>query len=1226
MKLLLRLLAVIILMFAASENAKACHALAVQDFNLTVVAGAVQVDASSTSPTCGCDEYWLDVEVRCLGEPFDGAPFDPTQYLALSNYPYFQSAQMLKPSCVVQAYPTVTIPYGNLCPGIDYQVRVRENNNGNGGPWSAPLTFTVPGTIDPLIGNVTATNVNLCLGDCTTLTASVIGGCGLAPLYNWNTGQTTPSINVCPTQTTTYTVTITEQCSNLTLTESITVFVVPTPVAGTAAVNPGTVCAGQTANLTLTGYDGNIQWESAPNAGGPWTPIAGATTDNETTAPINNDICFRAVVAGCGPSDISNIVCVTVAPAPTVSVSNATICAGQSATLTTTVNPAGGTFLWTPTNQTTADLTNVSPAVTTTYDVEYTLNGCTITESGTITVNPQPTTLALAGSTICDGDNATITANPDVTGGTYTWTPNASTGNTATVSPGVGINTYTIDYDINGCTYSESVDIIVNPVPTVTIADQEICEGQQATLNAVPDIAGGTYLWTPNGETTDNITYGPNATTNYGVTYSLNGCNAADNANIIVHPNPVANFTFNDECFGTDIALNSTSTVGAGVIQTYEWDVENDGIVDYTANSENHGYSNPGTYTVNLFVETDQGCADNISQIVEVFPAPNVDFSANPLCLGSPTDFTDLTSIAGGTLTGWDWDFDDGNVSNQQNPQNLFPNSGFYNVTLTVTSDNNCTNSVTNAVEIYDLPVASFDVTNNCVDQALDFQNTTAGNATVFEWDFDDGSALNNQENPSHQYANAGNYNVTLIIATPEGCGDTVTQVATAYAMPTADFTVDPVCLTNVSNFNDASQINPVNGDVINNWAWDFANGSTSTMQSPTNTYINENVYSVSLTVTTNYGCTDTYSADATVWPLPQVDFTPTDVCLEDATQFNDLTTISNQYSSNSIVSWDWDFGNGGTSTQQNPTYAYAVDGQFSATLTATSNNGCVNSATLPVTVHPLPQASFSGQNLSGCSPVCFSLNSTSTIDNGGSIVDYTWNFSDGSSYSSGSPALQDCFVNNTGNTAFYGVELVVTSDQGCVNNFSEANYIEVYHNPIASFTYSPETVDIMDPSVDINNSSQYADNFNWDVTDYGTSTDYSPTFEWSPEPDSQFIQLIVSTDEGCFDTANAVLNILDRLILYVPNTFTPDNDDFNETFQPVFTSGFDPYNFNLTIFDRWGEIVFESNDATIGWDGTYGAGSSTIVKDGTYIWRIEFKETGKDKRQILTGHVNVLK
>ncbi|MDX1652570.1 MAG: gliding motility-associated C-terminal domain-containing protein, partial [Brumimicrobium sp.] len=101
---------------------------------------------------------------------------------------------------------------------------------------------------------------------------------------------------------------------------------------------------------------------------------------------------------------------------------------------------------------------------------------------------------------------------------------------------------------------------------------------------------------------------------------------------------------------------------------------------------------------------------------------------------------------------------------------------------------------------------------------------------------------------------------------------------------------------------------------------------------------------------------------------------------------------------------------------------------------------------------------------------------------------------------------------------------------------------------------------------------------------------------------------------------------IVEELIYYVPNTFTPDNDNFNEVFKPIFTSGFDPFDYKLLIFNRWGEIIFESNNAEVGWDGTYGADSEQIVKDGTYVWKIIFKTKINDERKEIVGHVNVLR
>lgn len=1220
----------LVLMFGVSNSAQACHAMAVINTQVQALGNGtgVQVTATSQSATCGCANYWLDVEVRCMGEAFDGAPFNPGFHGPLNNYPYFQSAQMAKPNCVAVQYPWVQIPYTGLCPGIQYQVRMRENHHGQVGPWSAALTFTVPGTVQPLVGNVTASQVNICAGDCSQLNASVVGGCALAVNYTWNTGATTPAINVCPTVTTTYTVTMFEQCSNLTTQAAVTINVVPNPIPGTAAVSPGTVCTGDNVTLTLAGSDGGIQWQSAPNAAGPWTNIAGAITDNHVFGPVNANMCFRAEVGGCGPSVFSNVVCVTIAPPPVIAVSNATICAGETTTLTTNVDLPGGTYAWVPSGQTSANLNNVSPAGTTTYDVTYNLNGCIVTGSGTVTVLPQPTTLNLANQTICSGTNATLTATPDVPGGNFLWTPGGQTTNAVTVSPPTGTHVYDVNYTIGGCEITESVTLTVNQTPTVSVANNVICNGENTTMTAVTNFPGGTFAWTPGGETTATINVSPGATTVYGVTYTLNGCVATDNGTLTVNPMPVANFNFTNVCEDQMMNLTSTSNVAApSNITSYSWDVNEDGLEDYNTGNVTHDYNGFGNYQVTLTVVTESGCQSTIGQAVEIYPLPIPNFTANPLCFGSPTDFNDLTTVPGGnSVANWTWNFADGNGSNAQNPSHTYGTPAVYPVNLIVTTNNGCVGNVTNNVEIYAIPQANFNFNNQCFYDVVQFTNTSSPAATIFSWNFGDGSALNAQQSPSHQYTQAGQYNVTLMIYTQDGCGDTITQTVTAYPQPTAQFNVAPVCFQVNSAFNDQSTIVPVDGDAITNWSWNFGNGGTSNLQNPGNVYTNEGIYNISLTVTTNNGCVHTATGTATVWPLPQVNFTPTDVCLEVATQFTDLSTISNQFTLNNNVQWAWNFGDGNSANVQNPNYTYTAPGVYNTTLVVTSNNGCVNQNTLPVTVHPRPVASFTGNNLQGCAPVCFDINSTSTVANPSQIVNYTWTLSNGATFTSPSPNLSECFDNNTSNSIYLGVTLTVTSEQGCTSSHTEPNYISLFHNPIASFNWTPSNPDVMNPIVNIQNTSMYAHNYFWNVQGYGTSTSHSPILNFDPIPGTYPIELIVTTNEGCSDTTRAIINVADRIIFYVPNTFTPDFDNYNQYFTPVFTSGFDPFDYHLTIFNRWGEIIFESYDAAIGWDGTYGNNSNQIIKDGTYIWKIEFKETMTDKRHVHTGHINLLR
>ena len=1207
-----------------SYDSKACHAIVPVDFQITQVAGGIEVDASSHQNTCGCDNiYWLDIEVRCLGEAFDGGPFNPGFYGPLFDYPYFQSDQMNKDGCILTPYPTTFIPYTDMCPGITYQIRVRENHNGDASNWTTALQFTVPGTIDPLDVVINAPTTTICEGDCVTLTTDIVGGCDFAANYSWNTGQTTDAITVCPTVTTTYTVDVTEDCSGESDNASVTITVLPTAVAGTATINDTEICLGQTTDLTLTGSDGTIQWQTAPATGGPWSNIGGATTTNLNTGAIPvGDHCYRAEVTGCGGSVFSNTVCVTVHPIPVVTVDDAVICAGETTTLTANVDITGGTYLWN-TGQTTQSIT-VSPGATTTYDVTYTLNGCPATDDATVTVNPQPTTLGLTDQTICAGASATLTANPDVTGGTYNWSPTGETTQSINVSPAVGTNTYTLDYVVNGCDITETVDVIVNPVPVVTVTDDEICAGETTSLTANVDITGGTFSWTPGGETTQGITVTPGVTTTYEVTYTLNNCPDTDNATVTVNPLPVADFDFTEVCEDLATDFNSTSTVAApSTIVGYEWDINNNGTIDYTTANPSHSFNSPGTYTVSLTVTTDDGCSDQITQTIDVFPLPQADFSFDAVCLGNTTDFVDLSTVVSGTITDWMWDFDDGSTSNVQNPSHTYTNSGSYNVSLTVTTDNGCDHTITSSVDVLAQPVADFTFANDCYYNAINFTDASSAGIPNFAWDFDDGTTSTDQ-NPTHTYAQEGTYDVTLIIATNDGCGDTVTQTITAYPQPNADFDTEANCYLESSEFQDQSTVNTALGDAIVGYTWDFGDGTNSTDQNPTHAYGSENSYSVTLEVITNNGCVDSHTETTNVYPLPEVDFTPNEVCQGDYTSFLDNSSVSNVNTTNTIVDWVYDFGDGGSSSDQNPFYTYEGSGVFNATLTVTSNHGCVSTETIPVTVHDRPDVSFVGNNLEGCSPVCFDLNAEATVLGNSTIDDYTWNLSGGISYSGAS--VSDCFTNFGTFSNYYDVEVVVTTNHGCTNSHSELDYITVHSYAVAEFNISPNQPTIIYSEVDFNNTSYNGDSYLWNFEDFGSSSELNPTVDFGDEPGIYNVELIAYTNYGCNDTVNAIIDVKDEIIFHVPNTFTPDGDQFNETFQPVFLSGYDPYDYNLLIFNRWGEVIFESNNADIGWDGTYGARGEGPVKDGTYIWKIEFKETMSDKRHVHTGHVNLLR
>jgi gliding motility-associated-like protein len=273
------------------------------------------------------------------------------------------------------------------------------------------------------------------------------------------------------------------------------------------------------------------------------------TASGTTTGTVEYTITATTPApASCSNSAVTKVL-VTVYPTPTISINTpAAICVGQSVSLTATVAPAGGTFSWTPGNLTTNPI-NVSPTTTTSYNCQYTVNGCSNSASRNVTVNPLPSvSINTSSSTICAGKTTTLTASSPDAGGTYLWAPGGATTPAITVSP-AGNTTYTVTYRLaTSCAQTATSAITVNTVPTVTVTptSASICAGVSTTLNTNANPAGGTYAWAPGGASTPSITVSPSSSTTYTLTYTgVNGCSLSNSsAAITVTPLDNANFSY----------------------------------------------------------------------------------------------------------------------------------------------------------------------------------------------------------------------------------------------------------------------------------------------------------------------------------------------------------------------------------------------------------------------------------------------------------------------------------------------------------------------------------------------------------------------------------------------------------------------------------------------------------------------------------------------------------
>lgn len=278
---------------------------------------------------------------------------------------------------------------------------------------------------------------------------------------------------------------------------------------------------------------------------------------------------------------------------------------------------------------------------------------------------------------------------------------------------------------------------------------------------------------------------------------------------------------------------------------------------------------------------------------------------------------------------------------------------------------------------------------------------------------------------------------------------------------------------------------------------------------------------------------------------------------------------------------------------------------------------GCVGTDSLIVNVGQSPEVSFEAVQDQNCVPVTATFMNTSPV----SGVTCLWLFDNGQTVAGCGDATQT--FNHPG---IFGASLQITSANGCVSVLYQDSMVIVDALPKAAFIPTPTVFELLDTKVKFKNNSTGATSYIWDFgTGGASSTEVNPSYTYPDEIESYVVTLIAVSEAGCMDTTEYIVRSEEGLVFYIPNTFTPDGDEFNQVFQPVFTSGFDPYDYKLMIFNRWGEMVFESNDASVGWKGTYGV-DGKICQDGMYTWKIEFKTIKNDERKMYVGHINLIR
>jgi gliding motility-associated-like protein len=1129
----------------------------------------------------------------------------------------------------VKALPLINAGFdATICSG---QSSILTASGGNSYQWTglaagnpitvnptATTTYTVTGTgangctnTDQILVTVNALPVvnggpDITACPNTQVTLSATG----ANTYSWN-----PSVQngvpFTPTTTMNYLVTGTS-AQGCTGTDFVLVTLLP---AFTISTPPVSVCQNLTANLVATGAL-SYSWSPATNlsatSGGTVTFTPGTNT-NYTVTGTN--------AAGCTAT--SSLI-VTVKPLPLINAGfDATICAGQSTVLAAS---GGNTYQWT--GLAAGNNITVTPSATTTYTVTGTgANGCTNTDQILVTVNPLPVVSGGADVTVCPLTQVTLTATG---ANTYSWNPIVQNG--VAFTPTTTTNFQVTGTSNLGCTATDLVLVTVLPAPALSTPNVATCEN--GTVNVVATGAQS-YTWSPatnlSGITGGSLLFTAGNTTTYTIVgTSANGCTASSNLVVTVNPLPSTNA-------GTDVSIcaGQSTTLTATGANTYSWTGTVGNPISVTPAATT-------TYTVTG--TSSAGCTNQDQVTVTVNPLPTVNGGADvTVCSGQPVTLT----ATGSTSYSWNPAITNG-VSFNPTTSTTY--------VVTGTSALGCTATDNVLVTVNPNPVVVVNDVAICVDGTA---SLTASGANTYSWS--PATNLSGATGSNVTFTAGASTTYTITGTSAAGCTGTDNATVTVNALPVINAGVDQVVcegnqitLTATGGtsytWNPAATngvaFTPAVGTTLFTVTGTNANGCIATDQ--ISVLVNPNpivdagadlalcageqatllgsgaqTYSWSGSVvdgtpftpvaTTTYtvtgtsaaGCTSTDALILTVNPIPTVN-----AGIDVETCAGQNVTLAG--SGAATYSWDGSVINNQPFLPPTGTTVYTVTG--------TSAAGCEDTDQVSVLVNPNYQATFVPSETFGCAPVSVTLYNTTA---GGSI-DCSWTLSNG-------VTLQGCdsvsFVLES--AGCLDVTLSVNAANGCSSTVTQADVICVEETPIAEFAPLPNVITVFDPPVQFVNTSSGAAQYIWDFGDGSPLVEANdPSHDYSQDSVGAYlVTLLATSPSGCTDTAFALIQIIDDVIFYVPNSFTPDGDIVNQTFQPVFTSGFDPAEYSLRIFNRWGEVVFESNDASIGWDGGYGMGSNyRMMQDGVYTWKIEFTVLQTDERIMKVGHVSLLR
>ncbi len=766
------------------------------------------------------------------------------------------------------------------------------------------------------------------------------------------------------------------------------------------------------------------------------------------------------------------------------------------------------------------------------------------------------------------------------------------------------------------------------------------------TLTAPPGLS--TYAWVGTGPiigpaNTQSITV--NTAGTYTVTMTTlgnsgNTCTFSLDTTVTAPPPLlVASFTTDSVCQGSGPThFTDHSILYGDSIVAWNWNF-GDGT-NATTTNPSHLYTSSGNFQAIYTISVSNGCTYKDTVNVIVYPQPIASFYTVPTCLGSATEFHN-TSTGTGTYS---WTFGNANaVSASQNPQYTYPVADTYTVGLTLVSPNACVSSYTSTTTI--LPIPQLTLVSPaplCAETPVPLLNYSLSpndtNAT-YTWINTNvliglpasGTGLPPLFTTAQNTSSTNIVGIVSVTPSLNGCTgppayDTIRLKPTPHiSHPDIDF-----CATAASGNivftavpavpnNNISWTNTTPGSGIGLPAVTGLGNIPSF--TGTNSSVTLQTAVVSLQAVLN-GCTGPASLFSIgINPKPTANFIASVACSGAPIQFADTSVIG----TGSIVNWAWDFNNDGIYNEdsvKHPVYTLAPAGNHPVGLLVSSNKGCTNDTSIIVCVNPNPVVSFSADS-AGCTIFNTEFTGTASVAAPQYIQSWLWDFGNGQTSVNGSgftsnvvfPPVSAQFI-DTSHTQIqsYTVSVKVVSNIGCTTILTKNNFVHVYPQPKAAFTWGAADADVLDPTLyfysqAIGASGPHA--YNWNFGDVFNPTGNSSVLAnpWHTYSDQQpytyTVMQVVENNYGCIDSVVQDVLIHPAFTFYIPNAFTPNHDGKNDGFKGT-GIGIDNSSYNLWIFDRWGNQVFHSNDLEETWNGRM---EGTLVQEDTYVWKAGFRD-----------------